>query len=101
MYVLVEHFVTDPPAFWSDVRYALGSLPRFMTLHHCFPTPDGTRATCLWEAERLEDVRGYLESYLGPLARTLYYPVENAAGIALPSGVALPAPAEIPAPGPG
>lgn len=99
MYVLADHTIADPPAFWADVAYLLSSPPRHLTLHHCLPTPDGTHAVFLWEAERIADVRGYLESVLGHLSRTAYYPVENLGGVALPSGVRLPALPGLPAPG--
>jgi hypothetical protein len=90
MYVLVEHIINDPQAFWSSVAYALSSPPSLMTLHHCLPTPDGTHAVCVWEAERMQDVSGFLEAYVGHLARNLYYPVDAVAGIHLPAGVDVP-----------
>jgi hypothetical protein len=88
MFVLVEHTITDPPAFWSAVEHSLPHLPSYLTLHHCFPTPDGTHAVCVWGAERLEDVRAFLESYVGHVCENVYYPVENAASIAAPSALA-------------
>lgn len=90
MFVLVEHYVSDPPTFWSAVRHALPTLPPYLVLHHCFPTPDGTHAVCVWEANGLRDVRAFLETYVGHASRNLYFPVENALGAALPSEVALP-----------
>ncbi|HEU0053054.1 MAG TPA: hypothetical protein VFQ39_07745 [Longimicrobium sp.] len=93
MYILVQHYISDPRTFWSDVRHALPALPPHMTLHHCFPTPDGTHAVCLWEAEAVRDVRAFLETYVGHVSRNLYFQVENASGIAQPSEVELAAPA--------
>jgi hypothetical protein len=90
MYVLVEHYIHDPKAFWSSVRYGLTTPPTIIRLHHCLPTEDGTHAACVWEAERLEDVSGYMEAYVGHLARSTYHVVEATAGINLPSGVPLP-----------
>lgn len=92
MNVLVQHYVSDPARFWADVRAALPALPPHMALHHCFPTPDGTHAVCVWEAESLRDVKAFLESYLGHVSRNLYFPVENHSGAALPSELPIPVP---------
>lgn len=94
MYVLVQHYVSEPATFWSAVQHALPSLPPFLVLHHVFPTPDGTHAVCLWEAESIRDVKSFLETYVGHASRNLYYPVENVGGVAVPSD--LPAQAEAP-----
>lgn len=94
MFVLVQHYVTDVRTFWSAVRHALPTLPPYLRLHHCFPTPDGTHAVCVWEAESIRDVRAFLETYVGHAGRNLYFPVDNAEGIAAPSQVEIPEPAE-------
>jgi hypothetical protein len=91
VYVLVQHYVSDVQTFWSAVRHALHSLPPYLVLHHCIPTPDGSHAVCVWEAASPRDVRAFLETYVGHASRNLYFPVENANGIRLPSRVELPA----------
>jgi hypothetical protein len=90
MYVLVQHYVNDVQTFWSAVRHSVGTLPPYLTLHHCFPTPDGSHAVCVWEAESIRDVRAFLETYVGHASRNLYFPVENAAGTSVPGQVVLP-----------
>lgn len=94
MFVLVQHYVTDLQTFWSAVQHAIPTLPPYLRLLHCFPTRDGTHAVCVWEAESIRDVRSFLETYVGHAGRALYFPVENGAGIALPSDVAVAEPAE-------
>ncbi len=89
MYVLVQHYVNDVQTFWSAVRHALPTLPPNLVLHHCFPTPDGSHAVCVWEAQGVRDVRAFLETYVGHASRNVYLPVESAGGIGYPSGVAL------------
>ena len=92
MYVMVQHYISDPRTFWSDVQYSLPTLPPYMTLHHCFPTPDGTHAVCLWEAESIRDVKAFLESYIGHVSKNLYFQVENRESVSLPGEVVLPDP---------
>jgi hypothetical protein len=84
MYVLVQHYVSDPHTFWSDVRYALEALPPHLSLHHVYPTADGNHAVCVWEAESVRDVKAFIETYVGHVSRNLYFQVENREGIGTP-----------------
>ena len=69
MYVLVQHTISEPAVFWNaaDPR---SNLPPKLKLHHTFPTSDGTRAVCIWEAESVNAVRDYLEPMFGKVSRT-------------------------------
>jgi hypothetical protein len=87
MYVLVQHYISDPRTFWSDVSAALSSLPSNLSLHHCFPTPDGSHAVCVWHADAVRDVRAFIEAYVGHVSRNVYFPVENPEGIATPTDI--------------
>ncbi len=84
MYVLVQHYVSDPSTFWVAVRHALDAIPPFLRLHHCFPTADGTHAVCVWEADEVRDVKAFIETYVGHASRNLYQRVENGDGIGVP-----------------
>jgi hypothetical protein len=86
MYVLVQHTISDPAKFWNmaDPR---DNLPPKVKLHHTFPTPDGTRAVCIWEAESVNAVRDYLEPLVGKASRNEYFTVENKEGFVRPSKV--------------
>jgi hypothetical protein len=90
MFVLVQHYISDPRTFWSDVRHALPALPDSLVLHHCFPTPDGSHAVCVWEAESARDVRAFIEAYVGHVSRNLYFEVENREAVGLPSQLDAP-----------
>jgi hypothetical protein len=90
MYVLVQHYVSDVQTFWSAVQHAVPTPAPYLALHHCFPTPDGSHAVCVWEAESIRDVKAFLETYVGHASRNLYFPVECAGGISYPSEVVLP-----------
>lgn len=92
MYVLVQHYISDPATFWADVRAALAALPPNITLHHVFPTPDGTHAVCVWSADEVRDVKAFIETYVGHVSRNLYFQVENQSSVSLPSEVPLPEP---------
>jgi hypothetical protein len=86
MYVLVQHTISEPGAFWNaaDPR---ANLPPKLKLHHTFPTPDGARAVCIWEADSVNAVRDYLEPMIAKVSRNEYFAVENKEGFARPSKV--------------
>jgi hypothetical protein len=89
MYILALHTITDPAAFWKAADP--NNLPPQAKLHHTFPTPDGTKAVCIWEADSPDTVRNLLEPMIGRISRNEYFPVENKEGVARPSRVAQPA----------
>jgi hypothetical protein len=86
MYVLVDHHIADPATFWNSVDPTM--LPAHLRLHHTFPTRDGTRAVCLWEAKSVAAVRDFLEPLVGRVSHNEYLEVENRDGVVLPSEVA-------------
>ena len=85
MYVLVQHTIAEPSAFWNAVDPT--RLPPALTLHHTFPTRDGSHAVCLWEPKSAQSVQEFLEGVVGRFSRNEYFTVENREGVALPSGV--------------
>jgi hypothetical protein len=85
MYVLVQHTISDPSAFWNAADP--NTISPKIKLHHTFPTADGTRAVCIWEAESVDTVRNALEPLIGKISRNEYFTVENREGFARPSRV--------------
>jgi hypothetical protein len=85
MYIMVQHTISEPAAFWNAADPT--AISPQIKLHHTFPTPDGTRAVCIWEADSVETLRNLLEPVVGRVSRNEYFPVENREGFARPSGV--------------
>jgi hypothetical protein len=85
MYVVVQHTISEPAVFWNSADP--NALPPELKLHHTFPTADGTRAVCIWEAKSVDAVREFLEPLLGRASRNEYFAVENRDGVARPSQV--------------
>jgi len=83
MFVLVQHVISEPAAFWNAADPS--TLSPDVTLHHSFPTPDGTRATCIWEAQSIERLQAILEPIVGRYSSNDYLVVENLEGFARPS----------------
>ena len=85
MFVLVHHTVHDPATFWSKASAAMPNIPSALTLHQTLSARDGTRATCLWEADSIDAVRDFLEPALGAESSNEYREAENRDGIAVPA----------------
>ena len=85
MYILVQHTISDPTTAWSRAQAALPSLPTHLKLHHSIPTPDGSTAICVWEADSITTLQTYLDPMLGPAAANTYFEVVNKEGVALPT----------------
>ena len=83
MYVVVQHQIHDPAAFWSRVSQA-PELPAGVTLHSSYPSSDGSRAVCLWEADSVESVRSLVESVVGDLSTNDYFEVGAERAMGLP-----------------
>ncbi len=86
MYILVQHTISDPATFWNAADP--NAMSPDVKLHHTFPTPDGTRAVCIWEAASVDALRNVLEPVVGRISRNEYFQVENREGFAKPSRVA-------------
>lgn len=95
MYIVVQHTITEPAAFWSAADPT--AFPPQVKLHHTFPTADGTRAVCIWEADSIDAVRNFLEPAVGRVSRNEYFQVENKEGLGRPSRVPQTAAAGSPA----
>ena len=87
MYILVQHTVSDPAAVWQRAQQAVSSIPASLKLHHSFPSPNGRKAVCIWEAASIESLKTFLEPMMGPEAHNQYIEVVNKEGVALPTEV--------------
>jgi hypothetical protein len=85
MFIVVQHSISDPSVFWNSADP--NTLSKEVKLHHTFPTPDGTRAVCLWEADSIEAVRNVLEPISAGVSKNEYFQVENREGFVRPSQV--------------
>lgn len=85
MYIIAQHEISDPEAFWKTVREGMEEgLPSHLKVHQVFPNREGTKGTCLWEASQVEEVRDFLEAAVGEFSNNTYYTVETNKAIGLP-----------------
>ena len=87
MFIVVQHTISNPADFWAGAEQITPKLPPGTKLHHSFPTKDGTRAVCVWEAESVKSLRDFLEPHISRTSKNEYFQVENKDSVAMPSGV--------------
>jgi hypothetical protein len=85
MYIMVQHTISEPATFWNAADPT--TISPDIKLHHTFPTPDGTKAVCIWEAASVDALRTQLEPLFARTSRNEYFQVENREGFARPSRV--------------
>ena len=91
MYVVVQHRFTNP-----EVAFARGEklirnedAPAGVKGLQFYPSQDRSAATCLWEADSIADVQGYVDSTLGDSSDNTCYEVDAESSFARqPLGIA-------------
>ena len=77
MYVVVQHTFKDPQAAFSRGERLIKNegAPTGVRGLQFYPARDGSGATCLWEADSVEDVKGYVDEALGDSSQNRCYEV--------------------------
>ncbi|MCC5905382.1 MAG: hypothetical protein JJU13_04205 [Balneolaceae bacterium] len=86
MYIAIEHDIHDPDKFQKCAEDVF-PLPEDLHVHQFFPSPDLTKAVCLYEAPSVERLSNYLDSKLNPASKQHYFPVLTEQAIGLPETV--------------
>jgi hypothetical protein len=87
MFVVVEHTITNPDAFFALASRA-AEAPSGIKALQFFPSMSRDRAVCLWEAKSVEAVKGFLEPLSAQSSRNTYYTVDSTKAMGLPAVVA-------------
>ena len=85
MYVVVNHTINDTSKFWAAAQSITTGLPAGLKVIHTFPSPDGHKAVCVWEANSVDAVRGFLDKATAGIARNDYFEAPNKEGMAMPT----------------
>lgn len=78
MYVVVQHRFKDPQAAFARGEKLIRNegAPEGVRGLQFYPSRDGSRATCLWEAPSVEAVQAYVDSTLGDSSENRCYEVD-------------------------
>jgi hypothetical protein len=85
MYVIAEHEISNPQSFWEIAKKETANLPSNLKVHQILPNGEGTKAVCVWEATKVDDVKAFVEKSVGHVSRNTYFSVEAANAIGLPT----------------
>jgi hypothetical protein len=85
MYVVVNHAISDTSRFWAAAESVTSGLPAGLKVIHTFPSPDGRKAVCVWEAPSVDAVRSFLDPVTTGMARNDYFEAPNKEGMAMPT----------------
>ena len=79
MYVVAQHDIRDPhTAFERGEKLLRGDgAPAGVRVLQFLPSHDGSLVTCLWEADAVAAVQGYVDSTLGDSSENLCYAVDG------------------------
>ncbi len=84
MYVVVQHRVKDPKLFFADVPAIAQNAPPGVHPRMFCPSQDKTAAVCLWQADSIGAVSGYIDSVTGDASENSYFEVSNEYAVGLP-----------------
>jgi acetoacetate decarboxylase len=84
MYFIAQHRISEPSKFWELAKSKTANLPSGLKLLKILPNPDGTRAVCLWEGSKIDDVKKFVEGAVGHVSTNEYFQVEAKNAVGLP-----------------
>ena len=95
MYVVVHHSIRDPQtAFARGQKLMRGDgAPTGVRVLQFLPSRDRSLVTCLWEADAVRPVQGYVDSMLGDSSDNVCYEVDAEQAFAEPPAALAVAPA--------
>ena len=83
MFIVIDHQIHDAAKFQSRAEKAMPP-PDGLHVHMFLPAEDMSRATCLYEADAVDDVRRFVDGALGDSATNRYIPIAEAHAVGLP-----------------
>jgi hypothetical protein len=85
MIIVVNHKVNNPQDFWASAQQSLPELPvdGVQRIIQVMPNGDMTEATCVWEADSIEKLDGYLRSKVQDWSKETYHEVNTAQAMGL------------------
>jgi hypothetical protein len=85
MFIVVEHTITNPEAFFGLASKVVEKTPSGIKPLQFFPSISKDRAVCLWEANSVEALKGFLGPLTAQSSRDTYYTVDSTKAMGLPT----------------
>lgn len=84
MKIGVIHEIDDPETFAERGEAMLGDIPDGIESRQFCPAEDGTAATCVWEAESVDELSEFIDPSLGDASSQEYFQINEDQGFGLP-----------------
>jgi len=84
MFIVVEHTITNADAFFA-LAARVAEAPSGIKGLQFFPSTSKDRAICLWQANSIEALKGFLEPLSAKSSRNIYYEVDSKKAMGLPN----------------
>ena len=89
MHVVVQHRITDLEKFNTmDAKEVAGGGPTGSHLQQFLPPKDGSVATCVWQTNSIDTLRGYLDPATDGVTENAYFEVDSEQAMGLPETAA-------------
>jgi hypothetical protein len=83
MFIVVEHTITNPDVFFA-LAAKVGEAPSGIKALQFFPSVSKDRAVCVWQANSVDDLKGFLEPFSAGSSHNTYYAVDGTKAMGLP-----------------
>ena len=87
MFIIAKHTASDPDAFIQAAGEMLddpSAIPDEYTIRQVYPASTNEEAICLWEAESIESLQGFLDPALDGKSTQEYFEVNESIALGLP-----------------
>jgi hypothetical protein len=84
MFIVVEHTITNPDVFFG-LAARVGEAPSGIKALQFFPSVNKDRAVCVWQANSVDALKGFLEPLSAQSSRNTYYAVDSTKAMGLPN----------------
>jgi hypothetical protein len=82
MFVVVEHTITNPDVFFR-LAAKVGEAPSGIKALQFFPSVSKDRAICVWQANSVDALKGFLEPMSAQSSRNTYYAIDSSKAMGL------------------
>lgn len=84
MKIGVIHEITDPESFDERGTAMMDDIPKSMKNHQTCVSTDGAAATCVWEAESLDELSQFIGPSLGDASEQQYFEINEEVSVGIP-----------------
>jgi hypothetical protein len=86
MYIVAQHRIKDSGRFWNPEKNGGEKNPPELVGRYA--SHDRNKAVCIWEANSLEALRGFIDTLVGDASENTYFEVDAGFALGLPERTA-------------